>query len=291
MNLNDLKTCLLLAEEQHFGRAASRAHLTQPAVSQALKRLEREYGVQLFDRSSRGVRPTPAGAAMMPHIRALVERAQTLQNLARERSGANATSVTVGFPAVLRPVMRRMSSRLVTLGADLCVVPRLGPAAEHRVGLLEGSLDVALLPEALIPAGHASVALPPVRLSVLTTLRTTSAVGLGGLLVPDVRDAAVVRPPDPSDLRRAGHAGRGTTPVRRPPRGPGRPGPGRPRRGPGGRDAPRRLRAAAPSDRVAAQVRRDRHVPRGRPQQGRSRHPHPPRHRGRPRPGRPVLAS
>jgi DNA-binding transcriptional LysR family regulator len=204
MKLDDLKTCLLLSEEQHFGRAAARAHLTQPAVSQAIKRVEREYGVQIFDRSSRQVRPTPAGAAMMPHIRALVERTQTLRNVACERSLADATSVTVGFPAVLRPVLRRMSCRLATQETGLVLRPATGTAAEQRVRLLEGTVDVAFLPGSLVPAGHLAVALPPVRLSVLVALSTRSVIGLGGLLVPDVRDATVVHPPDPTDLLRAG---------------------------------------------------------------------------------------
>jgi DNA-binding transcriptional LysR family regulator len=206
MNLNDVKTCLLLAEEQHFGRAAARAHLTQPAVSQALKRLEREYGVRIFERDSRGVSPTQAGELMIPHMRALVERSQALYDVAELGAEAATSRLVVGFLPVLRPTLRRWISDVAERRPGVCVVPQVMKSSDQRVGLLERTLDVAFLPEALVPSRHVSVALPPLQLSVLASLKSRSGVGLGTLFVPDVQDAAVVRPPAACDARRAGVA-------------------------------------------------------------------------------------
>src|SRR5262245_23604445 len=75
MELRDLEIVVALSEELHFGRTAERVHLSQPALTQALARLESRLGAQLFERSSRRVALTPAGAALVPRARALVEQA------------------------------------------------------------------------------------------------------------------------------------------------------------------------------------------------------------------------
>ena len=61
MTLTELRYIVTLAQEQHFGRAAERCFVAQPTLSVAVKKLEDELGVALFERSKTRVQPTPLG--------------------------------------------------------------------------------------------------------------------------------------------------------------------------------------------------------------------------------------
>jgi DNA-binding transcriptional LysR family regulator len=78
VDLRRLQYFLMVAEELNYGRAARRLRIAGPSLSQQIKILERELDVRLFERDRRTVTLTPDGAALLPHVRDLVEHADDL---------------------------------------------------------------------------------------------------------------------------------------------------------------------------------------------------------------------
>lgn len=95
MELRQLRYFEVVAEELHFGRAAARLLIAGPSLSQQIMALERDLGVKLFVRDRRSVALTPAGAALLPDVRALLESAGNLRRRAERLSGAE--PVRIGY--------------------------------------------------------------------------------------------------------------------------------------------------------------------------------------------------
>jgi len=92
---------LAVAEELHFGRAATRLHMTQPPVTQAIAQLEKAIGARLFDRTRRSVALTPAGEALVPEVRDLLARAQALPARARAAAAGEVGRVRLAFVSTI----------------------------------------------------------------------------------------------------------------------------------------------------------------------------------------------
>ena len=110
MDLGALKIFLAVAQERSFSRAAAKVHRTQPAVSQAVRRLEVELGEQLFDRSSKTGTLTEAGRMLQNYGQRLVRLAEETESAVRELRDMRRGRVLIAAslaPISTRP--RRMS--------------------------------------------------------------------------------------------------------------------------------------------------------------------------------------
>lgn len=143
MDLRVLGYFVAVAEERHFGRAATRLHMTQPPLSRAIRALETELGVALFERSPAGVSPTAAGAALYHEARELLERSAQIP--VRVAAAAGVPTLTVGV----------LADSAIELGTELAGAFRVRhPGAVVRIreadlsdpttGLRAGVADVAL---------------------------------------------------------------------------------------------------------------------------------------------------
>jgi DNA-binding transcriptional LysR family regulator len=143
VDLRLVRYFLVMAEELHFTAAARRLYVSQPALSNQIRRLETQLGTPLFERSPRGVTLTAAGDAFLPHAQGA---------LAAIRSGVAEATAAAGRDQVLRidvlqtdlatprAVLARLRDRLPSLRLE--VSSRGSRDQEKR--LLSGELDLAL---------------------------------------------------------------------------------------------------------------------------------------------------
>jgi len=97
VELRHLRSFVVLAEELHFGRAAVRLHLAQPALTKQMQTLERLLAVRLLDRSSRRVALTDAGRAFLSEARLTLEHADRSVEVARRSARGEIGLLRVGF--------------------------------------------------------------------------------------------------------------------------------------------------------------------------------------------------
>jgi DNA-binding transcriptional LysR family regulator len=97
MELRQLEYFVAVAEEANFTRAAERVHISQSGVSAQVRQLETELGAELFDRSTRAARLTPAGVAALPHARAALAAAAQTRQAVDDVTGLVRGRLTVGM--------------------------------------------------------------------------------------------------------------------------------------------------------------------------------------------------
>src|SRR5215212_8542480 len=96
MQLQDLNAFVAVASDRSFSKAAKRLHRTQPAISQAIRRLEDELGDKLFDRTSRNGALTEAGTLLREHATRLLRFASEAEAAVRELQQVRRGRVVVG---------------------------------------------------------------------------------------------------------------------------------------------------------------------------------------------------
>lgn len=142
MELRQLRYFVAVAEELHFGRAAERLHIVQPAVSQQVRRLERELRVPLFDRSTRTVRLTEAGLRFLPEARRVLAAERRALRVMAELVDSRDVVLRIGTSKGLG---ERLELVLDRLPAQITVELLSMRTSERLAQVRSGKLDAAFV--------------------------------------------------------------------------------------------------------------------------------------------------
>src|SRR4051795_5912372 len=145
MDLAALKIFLAVAHERSFSRAAAKEHRTQPAVSQAVLRLEVELGEQLFDRSSKTGTLTEAGRTLQNYGERLVRPAEETESAVRELRDMRRGRVLIGANEAAVHTLLPLISRFRQRYPDITIDVRRVPARQIPLEVQQGSLDFGAL--------------------------------------------------------------------------------------------------------------------------------------------------
>ena len=165
-----LRYFAMLAEERHFGRAAARLYITQPGLSQAIARLERELEVQLFTRTRSNVELTEAGTELLDRARGLLAGLDDAVTRARMAGRGDAGLVRVGVALLAE---RAVASALTAFQAEheAIVVDRAAMVSERLLAhLAEGRLHAAVVHQIPVLATAETLAWEPLRRGRLAVL-------------------------------------------------------------------------------------------------------------------------
>ncbi len=208
MELRHLRAFLAVAEELHFGRAATRLHVAQPALSQQIKQLEQDVGALLLERTTRQVRLTGTGAAFVGHARRVLDEIERARESVLLTECGERGEIRVGVTGAITWRLLPRVARTYRARYPL-VRLQLHPAVfsgAHVAALHDGRIDVGFLRApvpsgplasrvilneslvAVLPAGHP---LAHQREVALTDLSNENFVSYPSMQGSTLRDAAV----------------------------------------------------------------------------------------------------
>ncbi|MEV0461442.1 LysR family transcriptional regulator [Nocardia tengchongensis] len=152
MEFRQLEYFVAVARERHFGRAAERLHIGQPAISQQIRRLERELGVELLDRSPRHVRLTAAGESFLPEAEAVLAAAIRAREAVAAYTAGRSATLRIGTSAGLGAHLERVLDELGAVAPDLAVELISVPTRVRLEQVVTGELEAAFLRAGSDPA-------------------------------------------------------------------------------------------------------------------------------------------
>lgn len=152
MELRHLRYFTALAEELHFGRAAQRLSISQPALSASISQLEEDLGAVLFDRTHKAVLLTPAGASLLPEAKAILSETKRAEQLAVDASEGRRGWLNVSYSgSMIYAGVPQVVSAYRAAFPDVRTVLTEHRRSEQLDALAHGRIDVGFVDASKLP--------------------------------------------------------------------------------------------------------------------------------------------
>lgn len=159
MTLTELRYIVTLAREQHFGRAAEKCHVSQPTLSIAVKKLEEELDIALFERSKTRVYPTPLGEQVVHQAQRVLEQAAAIRDIANAGRDQLSNPLHVGAIFTIGPyLLPYVIPHLQKLAPSMSLYIEESFTATLRKRIKQGELDAIIV---ALPFTEADVVTQP----------------------------------------------------------------------------------------------------------------------------------
>jgi len=160
MTLTELKYIVAVARERHFGKAADACYVSQPTLSVAVKKLEEELDVKLFERSANEVAVTPLGEAIVRQAQSVLEQAAAIKEIAKRGKDPLTGPLTLGVIYTIGPyLLPDLVRQMIKLNPQMPLILQENFTVKLLEMLRNGEIDCAILAEPFPDAGLATAPL------------------------------------------------------------------------------------------------------------------------------------
>ena len=160
MTLTDLKYIVALARKRHFGRAAEQCHVSQPTLSVAIKKVEEQLDVMLFERGTSDVKVTELGQRIVEQAQRVLVEAGQIKEIAQAGKDPLGGALRVGAIYTIGPyLLPRLISRVKGLAPRMPLIIEEDYTARLAEALKRGDIDVAIL---ALPFAQAGIVVQPI---------------------------------------------------------------------------------------------------------------------------------
>jgi len=191
MTIEELRSFVILAGHLHFGRAAQVLHLSQPALTKQIRRLEEALGASLLERGKHGAKLSAFGAQFLPQIEELVAAFDRLRDDARQAAAGRAGQLRIGFGTYTLELVPEMIVKLRAAAPAIEISLRDMSTSEQITALQAQQLDIGFtrLP---LPAAMRDCEVLPMITGHLELIRPSHSTLPQSLKLSDCRDQPFV---------------------------------------------------------------------------------------------------
>jgi len=180
LDIADLRSFQVLSEQLHFRRAAEILHISQPALSKQIRRLEDRLGGQLLTRRSRGLHLTPAGLVLLQHARQILDDSESAERITRLALKGEAGTLRVGFGiAVLARGLPNLMLRFRKRFPNIDLSVRNMSTTDQTEALTDRKIDVGFVRLPIRAADIQTIPIVKERLMIVSSEHSAYAVKKG----------------------------------------------------------------------------------------------------------------